>query len=615
MASHKRLAFLLLTSSLFTVALLYSWRVQYAPRSEPTDIPATPPPPIFYANVTTSQGTFLGRQSSRYPQILEEFLGIPYALPPTGDRRFRPPTPVNPSSATFDVTKPASRCLSGPNDQGQSEACLHLNMYRPKGTGSTSDKLPVLVHVHGGAFNFGSAGDREIASLVGWSQEPLIAITFEYRLGALGFLSSKLMAEEGALNLGLKDQKLLFKWVQENISSFGGDPDNVTLMGPSAGAHSVGLLVMAIATSYLIGHHLMNHDGSPPLFSKAIIESGGPTARAVYKYDNALHETQFSEFLDKLGLSNTPRAKVLSELRRLPATDIKAASQEIYESYNPSLRWPFQPCVDGPGANSIIPIPPIQAYLNNTYHHIPVLVGYNTNEGSLFVPKGLDSAASFIDFFHVLLPDLSVQDLSKLDSLYPNPEFKRNSPYAFDNVALGVGNQYRRLDKSYADFAYIGPVRQLAYFASGEHSHKDSISNPTTPAPVYLYEYAVNSSVLRGAAHGDQYPFPVSAPKLMRKSKTIKEISGLMHAYWTSFIISPVGDPNAIPGRYPNRTKWPEYHGGKGKRHKITFGRGNDEIAGGKRKGVAVEIEEDRKEAHERDAFTFWSERVGLWEG
>ncbi|ESZ96864.1 hypothetical protein SBOR_2729 [Sclerotinia borealis F-4128] len=649
---RKRLAFLF-AISIFTIVLLYYWRLQYSPQAgeermqpkpvipekpglikEPTNddgtisqhsptsisliwstsidfmtetshIPIatdTSPSP----NVTISQGTFTGKQTSKYPQILEEFLGIPYALPPTGDRIFRPPIPVNASNAIFDVTKSAPRCMSGPDNEPQSEGCLHLNIYRPKGTNSSSEKVPVLIHVHGGAFNFGYANGREIASLVGWSKEPLIAVTFEYRVGALGFLPSKLMAEEGALNLGLKDQKLLFEWVQKHISAFGGDPDNVTLMGPSAGAHS-------------IGHHLMNNDGSPPPFAKAIIESGGATARAVYSYDNPLHESQFSEFLDKLDLSSTPRAQILSKLRSLPVSAIKAASQQIFESYNPSLRWPFQPCVDGPGPNSIIPIPPIQAVLNNTYHRIPILTGYNTNEGSIFVPKAPNNAGSFIDFFHVLLPSLSMDDLSTLDSLYPNPDVKPNSPYAFNNTALIVGNQYRRLAKAYADFAYISPVRQTAYFASDEHPYENSRRNSTSfkKSPVYLYEYAVNSSILHGAAHGDQSPFPVFSSEVTRESKTIKDIAGMMHAYWTSFIISQIGDPNAIPGRYPARMLWSEYKGGngKGKRQKMVFGRGNDEIAGGREKGVVVEMEEDRKDGKEGEACEFWWKRVGLWEG
>ncbi|TGO22006.1 hypothetical protein BPAE_0188g00130 [Botrytis paeoniae] len=646
---RKRLA-LLFTVSIFTIALIYYWRLQYSPQiseerlrpkpvipekpgliKEPpghddtklqhstasidtstsintmTQSSTTPTPSSIISsspNVTIPQGTYIGKQTSKYPQVLEEFLGIPYALPPTEDLRFRPPVPVNKSTAVFDATKPASRCMSGPDNQPQSEDCLHLNIHRPKSTtNSSNEKLPVLVHVHGGAFNFGYANDRGIASLVGWSKQPLIAVTFEYRVGALGFLPSRLMAEEKALNLGLKDQKLLLEWVQKHISSFGGDPENVTLMGPSAGAHS-------------IGHHLMNNDGSPSLFAKAIIESGGPTARAVYPYDNPLHEIQFSEFLDKLELSSTPRAEILSRLRSLPVSSIKAASEQIFESYNPSLRWPFQPCIDGLGQDSIIPIPPIEAFLNNTYRHIPILTGYNTNEGSIFVPKTVDKAGSFLDFFHVLLPNLPMEDLSIIDSLYLNPEYNLDSPYAFNNTALGVGNQYRRLDKAYGDFAYISPVRQTAYFASGEHPYEHLPSNSSLPksAPVYLYEYAVNSSVLHGASHGSQYPFPAYASQVVDKSTTTKEIAGLMHAYWTSFIISPTGNPNAIPGRYPTRMVWSEYKGGEGKRQKMIFGRGNDEIAGGKEKGMVVEIEEDRKDTTEKEACEFWWNRVKLWE-
>ncbi|EMR89160.1 putative extracellular lipase protein [Botrytis cinerea BcDW1] len=648
-ALRKRLA-LLFTVSSFTIALIYYWRLQYSPQiseerlrpkpvipekpglikeppghddaklqhstasidtstsintiTQTSDIPSPSSGIPSSPSVTISQGTYIGKQTSKYPQVLEEFLGIPYALPPIEDLRFRPPVPVNTSTAIFDATNPALRCMSGPDNQPQSEDCLHLNIYRSKSTTNLSnEKLPVLVHVHGGAFNFGYANDRGIASLVGWSKQPLIAVTFEYRLGALGFLPSKLMAEEKALNLGLKDQKLLLEWVQKHISSFGGDPENITLMGPSAGAHS-------------IGHHLMKNNGSPPLFAKAIIESGGPTARAVYHYDNPLHEVQFSELLEKLELSSTPRAEILSRLRSLPVSSIKAASEQIFESYNPSLRWPFQPCIDGPSEDSIIPMPPIEALLNNTYHHIPILTGYNTNEGSIFVPKTLDKVGSFLDFFHVLLPNLPMEDLSVIDSLYPNPEYNLDSPYSFNNDALGVGNQFRRLDKAYGDYAYISPVRQTAYFASGEHPYEQPLSNSSLPkpAPVYLYEYAVNSSVLNGAAHGSQYPFPAYATQVVDKSATTKEIAGLMHAYWTSFIISPTGNPNAIPGRYPTRTVWPEYKGGEGKRQKIIFGRGNDEIAGGKEKGVVVEIEEDRKDSIDKEACDFWWNRVGLWE-
>ncbi|KAF7883419.1 uncharacterized protein EAF02_005339 [Botrytis sinoallii] len=633
---RKRLA-LLFTVSIFTIALVYYWRLQYSPQiseerlrpkpvipekpgliKEPpghddtklqhstasidsstsintmTQTSATPTTSSMTSsspNVTIPQGTYIGKQTLKYPQVLEEFLGIPYALPPTEDLRFRPPVPVKTSTAIFDATKPASRCMSGPDNQPQSEDCLHLNIHRSKSTtNSPNEKLPVLVHVHGGAFNFGNANDRGIASLVGWSKQPLLAVTFEYRVGALGFLPSRLMAEEKALNLGLKDQKLLLEWVQKHISSFGGDPENVTLMGPSAGAHS-------------IGHHLMNNDGSPSLFAKAIIESGGPIARTVYSYDNPLHEIQFSEFLDKLELSSIPRTEILSRLCSLPVSFIKAASEQIFESYNPSL-------------HSIIPIPPIEAFLNNIYCHIPILTGYNINKGSIFIPKTVDKVGSFLNFFHVLLSNLFMEDLLIIDSLYLNPEYNLDSLYAFNNITLEIRNQFQHLDKVYGDYAYISPIRQTAYFASGEYPYENFHSNSSLPksAPVYFYEYVVNSSVLLNASYGFQYPFSVYTLQVVNKSTTIKEIVDLMYTYWMSFIISPAGNPNAIPGRYPTRIVWSEYKDEKRKRQKMIFKKGNDEIAGGKEKGVVVEIEEDREDRMEKEACEFWWKRVKLWE-
>lgn len=192
--------------------------------------------------VTLRQGTFRGTasQGSQLQQGIDIFLGIPYALPPTGDRRFRPPVRVEASTEIFNATQWGPICptngLDEPSDRD--EDFLNLNVFRPS-IWDRSKKLPVLVYIHGGAFNYGCGKDRAISSLVAWSPEPLIGVSFNYRLGALGFLPSKITAKEGLLNLGLKDQSLLLEWVQENISAFGGNPDDVTVMGFSAGAHSV----------------------------------------------------------------------------------------------------------------------------------------------------------------------------------------------------------------------------------------------------------------------------------------------------------------------------------------------------------------------------------------
>ena len=223
------------TISLITISLLALRFLRSSPVDSPSRLimPARP-------TVTLRQGTFIGSELRRdYPQIIDQFLGIPYGLPTGGSRRFRPPAPVNTSSETFDAFKYGARCPSGVADgTPQQEDCLNANVFRPK-VWDKSKKLPVLIHVHGGGYNFGAGQNRKISSLVAFSSNPMIGISFNYRVGAFGFLPSSLTAREGSLNVGLKDQALLFEWAQENVAEFGGDPSDVTLIGESAGAHSV----------------------------------------------------------------------------------------------------------------------------------------------------------------------------------------------------------------------------------------------------------------------------------------------------------------------------------------------------------------------------------------
>lgn len=194
--------------------------------------------------VTLAQGTVVGTQLEQTsPHRVDAFLGVPYALPPVGDRRFKPAVQVTNSTDTIDALRfghaaPGKALLSGGPKLEQSEDCLTANIFRLAGINGT-DKLPVAIYLHGGAFNRGAAATHDTASMVAWSEAPFVGVSFGYRVGALGFLPSALAKKEGVLNLGLRDQLLLFQWVQENIEKFGGDPGNVTLFGLSAGAHSV----------------------------------------------------------------------------------------------------------------------------------------------------------------------------------------------------------------------------------------------------------------------------------------------------------------------------------------------------------------------------------------
>ena len=126
-----------------------------------------------------------------------------------------------------------------PGADPQSEDCLTINIYRPKGHTADSEKLPVAVLVPGGAFNRGGARMHNTRSMLAWSAKPFIGVAIQYRIGAMGFLNSRLTEREDLLNLGLRDAKVALDWVQNSIALFGGDPNDVTLIGLSAAAHAV----------------------------------------------------------------------------------------------------------------------------------------------------------------------------------------------------------------------------------------------------------------------------------------------------------------------------------------------------------------------------------------
>ncbi|KAL2071532.1 hypothetical protein VTL71DRAFT_12767 [Oculimacula yallundae] len=576
------------TLLILTLATLCLWLITYT-RGEKNSHHEIPVKAGNRPKVVLRQGRFTGVElEDGYPQTMDAFLGIPYGLSTEGLARFKAPVGVDASDLEFDAGTFGDRCPSG-GGGGQSENCLNLNLYRPK-TRDPNAKLPVVVHVHGGAFN-GGIGDSswQLSHFAAWSAEPMIAVSFSYRVGALGFLPSKLMAAEGLLNAGLKDQQLLLEWVQENIAAFGGDPENVTIMGVSAGAHS-------------IGHHLLHNTDKPPLFARAILESGAATARAVYTPTNPLHEKQFKEFLKELGCASVPDERLVTTLRGYSTSKIKTASETIFNRYNPSVQWPFQPVIDGPGG--MIPTSPISAWKAGNWHNVSILTGYNTNEGTSFVPSTGQTNKDFTSFFSTLLPGLKTSDIEVLQDVYPDPTKDHHSKYVEHRP--GVGKQFTRTEQAYGQFAYIAPVRQTVHYAA------------TGSAPVYLYHFAASSSVKDGAAHGDHIPFVMHTPGVKDRSATTLEISGHMHAYWTSFVTK--GDPNVVEGRYPGRRKWPRYgraggEGGKGRKggegRLLVFGEGNDELAGGKKTGVVVQLKDDGFAAEESD---FWWNRTELFE-
>ncbi|KAI1342516.1 putative extracellular lipase [Xylariaceae sp. FL0016] len=544
-----------------------------------TNMDSTTPRP----EVKIAQGTVVGiQETGAYPTPVDRFLGIPFALPPTGDRRFRPPERVPPSTETIDASHfgyraPAKQfVVRGPKLE-ESEDCLTANIFRQSGSVTGAKVLPVAIYFHGGAFNRGNAAMHDSTSMMGWSTEPFIIVSCGYRIGALGFLPSSLSAKEGVLNLGLQDQILLMQWVQENIGAFGGDKSNVTLFGLSAGAHS-------------IGHHLLDYEeGKTPLFHRAVMESGAPTSRAVRHYDAPIHEEQFKEFLKATKCPpGLPESEIFPYLRSLSTSEVAKAQIAVFDKYNPSLRWAFQPVIDG----KIIRGRPIDGWRNGKWHKMPIMTGFNGNEGSLYVPKAMATSEQFTDFFHTLLPQLTQADLDTINALYPDPLTVPESAYREDRQAQhGVGDQYRRIEAAYAHYAYVSPVRQTAHFAAPH-------------GPTYLYHWAAVSSAVGGASHGDNMDYEARAPAVLARSPAQDELAGVLHAYLTSFICT--GDPNAVRGAYPDRPRWGRHDGAGGP--KMVFGLGNEELIGGG-VGAPATVMED---AWAREESDFWWDKVEI---
>ncbi|KAK8024431.1 hypothetical protein PG993_012497 [Apiospora rasikravindrae] len=559
--------------------------------------------------VTLPQGTVVGvTQHGAYPNPVDAFLGIPYAQPPTGDLRFRPPVKVAKAApgeeekiidaSQFGPRAPAKQFLIIGPKLKESEDCLTANVFRRAAadavTGEKEEKrLPVAIYMHGGAFNRGNAAMHDTASMVGWSAAPFVAVSFGYRIGALGFLPSGLSSKEGALNLGLKDQILMMEWVQENIHLFGGDKDNVTLIGLSAGAHS-------------IGHHLLNYEeGKPPLFHRIVMESGAPTSRAVRHFDAEIHEQQFQDFLAAVNCpKDTPESEIFPYLRSLPIDVLAAAQTKVFYNYNPSLRWAFQPVIDG----KIIRQRPIDAWRKGEWNKMPIMTGFNGNEGSLYVDKQMSTSEQFTAFWKTLLPQLSDADVATINGLYPDPTADPSSKYKVEGPLAekgGVGAMYKRIEAAYAHYAYVAPARQTADLAGSQG------------APVYLYHWALEKSVVNGAAHGENMLYEVRDPEVCGVSPAQDELSRVLHAYVTSFICT--GDPNGVVGDGGvKRPRWEAHSCGDGEaKVKMVFGKDNKEFVGGGGAGddgksplpPPAELVEDIWAKTESD---FWWDKVGI---
>ncbi|XP_071054227.1 juvenile hormone esterase-like [Onthophagus taurus] len=482
--------------------------------------------------VKIKHGELRGKLQNNYKnRTFYSFFGIPYATPPLGNLRFKPPQPLKPWKGILDVTEEKEGCIA-PNTYTRklegSEDCLHLNVYTPEvNTGKTKLK-PVIVFIHGGAFLIGNT-KTEIYGPEFLLTEDVVLVLISYRLGALGW--SRL--EDGSLgipgNQGLRDIIMGLNWVQRNIESFSGNPNNVTLFGESTGA--------------LLAHILMFVPSCEGLFHKIILHS---TLGILH---SAFGQNDFMKKLAKrLGHSSESDKDILEFLQKQPIEKIIQRQMIYKSSLIANVERPFYPVFENDDniEEKITFTDYKERIKKGEYIKVPMIVGYTADEGLFFdysIRRKLKRNQNLI----------SIRDFEDMIPLKLG--FKKRSPESLkiaEKTKIFYFNERNpTYPKDRKQFYRMYTERLGCLIQDTAVKHFKTLQNP-----IYFFKFAFDGQLnlykklqgvdFPGASHSDElcYLFKMSKnPPVEENSYEDKTIQRMVKL-WTNFARN--GNPNNL---------------------------------------------------------------------
>lgn len=459
--------------------------------------------------VSTKQGLLEGIKENG----VSVWKGIPYAKAPIGDLRFKAPQPAENWTGVKKADKFGNIAMgykrSKKDQQEQSEDCLFLNIWSPA---ADAKKRPVMFWIHGGGFISGSGSSDLYDGAHLANKGDVVVVTINYRMGPFGFLYfDGLPNHEGfENNLGIKDQVAALKWVHDNIASFGGDPNNVTIFGESAGAISVQTL-MAVPSA-------------KGLFQKAIAESGAPKNIWGPEFSSAFTK----RYLQLVGVDTAH----LEKLKTINADTMAVAMRKLLDMIciEATPNKTIAPTLDG----SFLPQNLMEAIQSGSAANVPLLIGTNKDEATLFALKSLNMAPRTAKGLIPYVSRFSPEQQKNLLSAYKN--------YPHKSGVLSI----------ITDGVFAMPSMQFAALQSEK-------------APTYMYRFDWSSTPLNiaglRACHGVELPFVFGnfntrvgkLVLLMAKKKDIYKIADEMQQAWINF--ARTGNPNSS-----NAVNWMVYN-------------------------------------------------------